>query len=187
MQEWKGGGRAGSQIITRSPKSGNQKMANIGKVKFQPPNVPVIFVLGELVFFCYQTLQKCFSGGPGSGKVTHCDTLMQEKRGVTHINMMDLLQQYAIGNGEFSVNNNHLLPNSIFNAEAMTSHQSLLISNFPPAFWSFRNYQLLNAVGGTWSGQRKENFPLWIINQGQNMLYTAFCPFRWRSSPGFGS
>lgn len=46
MQEWKGGGRAGSQIITRSPKSGNQKMANIGKVKFQPPNVPVIFVLG---------------------------------------------------------------------------------------------------------------------------------------------
>lgn len=39
-------------------------------------------------------------GGPGSGKVTHCDTLMQEKRGVTHINMMDLLQQYAIGNGK---------------------------------------------------------------------------------------
>ena len=39
-------------------------------------------------------------GGPGSGKVTHCDTLMKEKRGVTHINMMDLLQQYAIGNGK---------------------------------------------------------------------------------------
>lgn len=39
-------------------------------------------------------------GGPGSGKVTHCDTLMQEKRGITHINMMDLLQQYAIGNGK---------------------------------------------------------------------------------------
>lgn len=107
--EWRGGGQQGSQIITRSPKSGN-RMANVGKVKFQPPNVPVIFVLG----------------GPGSGKVTHCgessiviemliknfknnlmrklfrltDTLMQEKRGVTHINMMDLLQQYAIGNGE---------------------------------------------------------------------------------------
>jgi hypothetical protein len=48
MQEWKGGGRAESQIITRSPKSGNQQMANIGKVKFQPPNVPVIFVLGQL-------------------------------------------------------------------------------------------------------------------------------------------
>lgn len=49
----------------------------------------------------------CFSGGPGSGKVTHCDTLMQEKRGVTHINMMDLLQQYAIGNGKFSATNRH--------------------------------------------------------------------------------
>lgn len=47
----------------------------------------------------------CFSlitGGPGSGKVTHCDTLMQEKRGVTHINMMDLLQQYAMGNGMYT-------------------------------------------------------------------------------------
>lgn len=39
-------------------------------------------------------------GGPGSGKVTHCDSLMQEKKGVTHINMTDLLQQYAIGNGK---------------------------------------------------------------------------------------
>nr|XP_012153720.1 PREDICTED: adenylate kinase isoenzyme 5 isoform X2 [Megachile rotundata] len=37
-------------------------------------------------------------GGPGSGKVTHCDNLMQEKKGITHINMMDLLQQYALGN-----------------------------------------------------------------------------------------
>ncbi|ALC39019.1 CG9541 [Drosophila busckii] len=53
-----------------------------GKIKFDPPKVPVIFVLG----------------GPGSGKVTHCDTFMQERRGVTHINMMDLLQQYAMGN-----------------------------------------------------------------------------------------
>lgn len=81
--DWKGGGQNGS-VITRSPKSAAPQMANIGKVKFQPPNVPVIFVLG----------------GPGSGKVTHCDTLMQEKRGLTHINMMDLLQQYAMGNGE---------------------------------------------------------------------------------------
>ncbi|VVC93173.1 unnamed protein product [Leptidea sinapis] len=38
------------------------------------------------------------SGGPGSGKVTHCDNLMQERRGLVHINMTDLLQQYAIGN-----------------------------------------------------------------------------------------
>ncbi|XP_075151393.1 uncharacterized protein LOC142225493 isoform X1 [Haematobia irritans] len=57
-------------------------MPNVGKIKFDPPKVPVIFVLG----------------GPGSGKVTHCDTFMQERRGVIHINMMDLLQQYAMGN-----------------------------------------------------------------------------------------
>ncbi|KAG6454001.1 hypothetical protein O3G_MSEX008459 [Manduca sexta] len=57
-------------------------MQNSSHVKFEPPNVPVIFVLG----------------GPGSGKVTHCDNLMQERRGVVHINMTDLLQQYAIGN-----------------------------------------------------------------------------------------
>lgn len=41
----------------------------------------------------------CVLGGPGSGKVTHCDTLMEEKRGVTHINMMDLLHQHVISNG----------------------------------------------------------------------------------------
>jgi hypothetical protein len=50
IQEWKGGGaQYGSQIITQSPRSENNaapQMANIGKVKFQPPNVPVIFVLG---------------------------------------------------------------------------------------------------------------------------------------------
>ncbi|KAE8746338.1 hypothetical protein FOCC_FOCC007010 [Frankliniella occidentalis] len=34
----------------------------------------------------------------GHGKVTHCDNLMQERRGVTHINMTDLLQQYSVGN-----------------------------------------------------------------------------------------
>ncbi|XP_018895600.2 adenylate kinase isoenzyme 5 [Bemisia tabaci] len=52
-----------------------------GHVKFEVPGVPVIFVLG----------------GPGSGKVTHCDSLTQEKRGVVHINMTDLLQQYSVG------------------------------------------------------------------------------------------
>jgi hypothetical protein len=43
---------------------------------------------------------------------------MQEKRGVTHINMMDLLQQYAIGNGMFR----KILGNQI-------SHKNLLISD----------------------------------------------------------
>ncbi|KAH8402928.1 hypothetical protein KR222_000388 [Zaprionus bogoriensis] len=72
-----GQGRIGSTNI-----AGLGDMQNAGKIKFDPPKVPVIFVLG----------------GPGSGKVTHCDTFMQERRGVTHINMMDLLQQYAMGN-----------------------------------------------------------------------------------------
>jgi len=76
-------GRLGSTNV------GAIDMQNAGKIKFDPPKVPVIFVLG----------------GPGSGKVTHCDTFMQERRGVTHINMMDLLQQYAMGNGKISVVN----------------------------------------------------------------------------------
>lgn len=42
-----------------------------------------------------------YAGGPGSGKVTHCDTLMEERRGVTHINMMDLLHQHVISNGMY--------------------------------------------------------------------------------------
>ncbi|KAL4705063.1 hypothetical protein ACJJTC_004562 [Scirpophaga incertulas] len=67
-------------------------MQNSSHVKFEPPNVPVIFVLG----------------GPGSGKVTHCDNLMQERRGMVHINMTDLLQQYAIGNGTADSTSLHL-------------------------------------------------------------------------------
>ncbi|KAM7352482.1 uncharacterized protein ACRADG_004978 isoform 2-T2 [Cochliomyia hominivorax] len=73
-----GGGRVG----VGSANTNVIDMQNAGKIKFDTPKVPVIFVLG----------------GPGSGKVTHCDTFMQERRGVTHINMMDLLQQYAMGN-----------------------------------------------------------------------------------------
>ncbi|XP_019891646.1 adenylate kinase isoenzyme 5 isoform X2 [Musca domestica] len=73
---------AGGGRLVASPNINATDMQNVGKIKFDPPKVPVIFVLG----------------GPGSGKVTHCDTFMQERRGVTHINMMDLLQQYAMGN-----------------------------------------------------------------------------------------
>ncbi|RZC14242.1 adenylate kinase isoenzyme 5, partial [Asbolus verrucosus] len=65
-----------------TPPTGKLPMQNDTGVQFESPKVPVIFVLG----------------GPGSGKVTHCDSLMQEKKGITHINMTDLLQQYAIGN-----------------------------------------------------------------------------------------
>lgn len=127
-------------------------MANIGKVKFQPPNVPVIFVLG-LRTFCGEKLSKLTfkfpTGGPGSGKVTHCDTLMQEKRGVTHINMMDLLQQYAIGNGESQVldqrvrrlTNSHNFSNEC-KWRTRSVENSFIDFQFP------KNYQLLNVVGG---------------------------------------
>ncbi|CAK1549605.1 unnamed protein product [Leptosia nina] len=70
-----------------SPTGAPFPMQNSSHVKFEPPNVPVIFVLDGYAL-----------GGPGSGKVTHCDNLMQERRGLVHINMTDLLQQYAIGN-----------------------------------------------------------------------------------------
>ncbi|XP_077290293.1 adenylate kinase isoenzyme 5 [Arctopsyche grandis] len=73
---------AGEPRVAATPPAGKFPMQNTSHVKFETPKVPVIFVLG----------------GPGSGKVTHCDNLMQEKRGVIHINMTDLLQQYAIGN-----------------------------------------------------------------------------------------
>ncbi|XP_076243048.1 adenylate kinase isoenzyme 5 isoform X2 [Calliopsis andreniformis] len=72
----------GEAGLLATPPNGSFPQQNIGSVKFEVPKVPVIFVLG----------------GPGSGKVTHCDNLMQEKKGITHINMMDLLQQYALGN-----------------------------------------------------------------------------------------
>lgn len=60
---------------------------------------------------------------------------MQEKRGVTHINMMDLLQQYAIGNGELKSSRSSLIA-SVFN------ESSQLYYRFPMCD------QLLNIVGG---------------------------------------
>nr|XP_012221149.1 PREDICTED: adenylate kinase isoenzyme 5 [Linepithema humile]XP_012221150.1 PREDICTED: adenylate kinase isoenzyme 5 [Linepithema humile] len=72
----------GEAGLLATPPDGHFPKQNVGPVKFETPKVPVIFVLG----------------GPGSGKVTYCDNLIQEKKGITHINMMDLLQQYALGN-----------------------------------------------------------------------------------------
>ncbi|XP_051173250.1 adenylate kinase isoenzyme 5 [Leptopilina boulardi] len=72
----------GEAGLLATPPHGSFPMQNVGPVKFEVPTVPVIFILG----------------GPGSGKVTHCDTLMAERKGVIHINMTDLLQQYVIGN-----------------------------------------------------------------------------------------
>jgi len=76
---------------------------NNGHVKFNAPKVPVIFVLGKDEAITYEIVVTeivVCTGGPGSGKVTHCDNLMIEKRGIVHINMTDLLQQYTVGNGK---------------------------------------------------------------------------------------
>lgn len=107
--EWKNrSGESRSETI-KTPISANMPLANTGKVKFDPPSVPVIFVLGSdfstvfsskfFALILFYLLHNPCKGGPGSGKVTHCDTLMEEKRGVTHINMMDLLHQHVISNG----------------------------------------------------------------------------------------
>lgn len=95
-----------------TPPDGQFPMHNSSPVQFEMPKVPVIFVLGTSKFprsSESQKLKSCiFIGGPGSGKVTHCDNLMEEKKGIVHINMTDLLQQYAIGNGK-SISNLQLL------------------------------------------------------------------------------
>lgn len=70
-------------------------------------------------------------GGPGSGKVTHCDTLMEEKRGVTHINMMDLLHQHVISNGiQFLFN--FVCKNDIYSPESINMYNAIFLS--PPSF-----------------------------------------------------
>lgn len=51
--DWKGGGGQNSANV-RTPASGTFPMQNLGKVKFDPPKVPVIFVLGELLIYKLQ-------------------------------------------------------------------------------------------------------------------------------------
>nr|XP_036232424.1 adenylate kinase isoenzyme 5 isoform X2 [Bactrocera oleae] len=112
-------------------------MQNAGKIKFDPPKVPVIFVLG----------------GPGSGKVTHCDTFMQERRGVTHINMMDLLQQYAMGNDmqDFSQLSSKTVTEVLMLEMKMApAAKAYLISGFPRSMRDVVEYsekiQVVNGV-----------------------------------------
>lgn len=48
--EWKGGGQRSGNV--RTPVSAHLPMQNLGKVKFDPPKVPVIFVLGKSPDLC---------------------------------------------------------------------------------------------------------------------------------------
>ncbi|XP_031619357.1 adenylate kinase isoenzyme 5 isoform X1 [Contarinia nasturtii] len=114
--EWKGRGSESRSGTSKT--SGGMAVPNAGKVKFDPPSVPVIFVLG----------------GPGSGKVTHCDTLMHEKRGVTHINMMDLLHQHVISNDmqDFSNLSSKIMTEVLMLEIKMApAAKAYLISGFP--------------------------------------------------------
>lgn len=75
-----------------------------------------------------------YTGGPGSGKVTHCDTLMEEKRGVTHINMMDLLHQHVISNDmqDFSQLSSKMVTEVLMLEIKMApAAKAYLISGFP--------------------------------------------------------
>lgn len=62
--EWKGrdggdGGGGGVRSGTvKTPTSGTMQTANTGKVKFDPPSVPVIFVLGNTNFLIYYSFRR---------------------------------------------------------------------------------------------------------------------------------
>ncbi|XP_050685427.1 uncharacterized protein LOC126979893 [Leptidea sinapis] len=112
-------------------------MQNTSHVKFEPPTVPVIFVLG----------------GPGSGKVTHCDNLMQERRGLVHINMTDLLQQYAIGNDlqDFGILSSKTVTEVLMLEMKMApSAKAYLVSGYPRSMRDVAEYsdkiQTMNGV-----------------------------------------
>lgn len=47
--EWKGRGGVRSGVV-KTPTSSTMRTSNTGKVKFEPPSVPVIFVLGNNLF-----------------------------------------------------------------------------------------------------------------------------------------
>ena len=64
-------------------------MANGGSglaspVSFDTPRMPVIFVLG----------------GPGSGKITHSETLTRHRKGYVHVNMTEKMHQILEGTGK---------------------------------------------------------------------------------------
>ncbi|XP_034944500.1 adenylate kinase isoenzyme 5 [Chelonus insularis] len=113
-----GGKWRGEAGLLSTPPDGHFPMQNVSPVKFEPPTVPVIFVLG----------------GPGSGKVTHCDNLMQEKKGITHINMTDLLQQYALGNDmqDFSLLSSKTVAEVLMLEMKMSPNaKTFLVSGYP--------------------------------------------------------
>ncbi|CAG7634789.1 unnamed protein product [Allacma fusca] len=87
-------------------------------ITFSEPRVPVIFILG----------------GPGSGKITHCDRAVQERHGLAHVNMTDLIQQHIVGNGlsDFSqMPPKNLLEVLLIEMKMAVNASAYLISGYP--------------------------------------------------------
>ncbi|XP_071455522.1 adenylate kinase isoenzyme 5 [Hetaerina americana] len=111
--------RAPSNTTNRGEQSPGQRDVGVAsQVAFEAPRVPVIFVLG----------------GPGSGKVTHCDNLVLERPALVHINMADLLQQYAVGSdvndmGELS--SKTVTEVLMLEMKMATNADAYLVSGFP--------------------------------------------------------
>lgn len=60
---------------------------------------PIIFVLGNFLLFCTKEAQVyivlVLVGGPGSGKITHCDHLARNDSRLVHINMQSAFLDVA--------------------------------------------------------------------------------------------
>lgn len=52
-------------------------------LRYETPRMPVVFVLG----------------GPGSGKITHSETLVRHRKGYVHVNMTEKMHKLLEGTG----------------------------------------------------------------------------------------
>lgn len=61
------------------------------------PNVPFVFILGKHWTWatCYFDNSECQLGGPGSGKITHCERMTDEIEGLIHLNMQSIFLSIA--------------------------------------------------------------------------------------------
>ena len=71
---------------------------------FRIPTVPIIFVIGKKKKLSMERILKTFpfiiSGGPGSGKITHCQRISTEVAGWEHICMTEVINQIIKSSGE---------------------------------------------------------------------------------------
>ncbi len=94
------GAGAGRQNMGGNPRAGegagagtSSSSSNGQLSSFETPRMPVVFVLG----------------GPGSGKITHSETLVRHRRGYIHVNMTEKMHQILEGTGRVQIIVNHYL------------------------------------------------------------------------------